>query len=134
VANYITLNGLAVDADQAHDEDNPYVNRDPRLAATVVFHGGEWEHFNGSNATIFIKHGSGSTSTERMDEYVGPSTNSTPTGYYVKKYYDKTATATFDAGLNIILFRYADVLLMNAEAKFELGQLDASVWDATIGA
>ncbi len=132
VASYLTLGGLPINSDPGYDEDNPYVNRDPRLAATVVFHGGKWEHFNGSTATIFIKPGSGSTSTERMDEYVGPSANATPTGYYVKKYYDKTATATFDAGLNIILFRYADVLLMNAEAKFELGQLDATVWDATI--
>lgn len=132
VESYLTLAGLPVGDDPDHNEDNPYVNRDPRLAATVVFHGGEWEHFNGNTTTIFIKPGTGGTSTERMDEYVGPSANATPTGYYVKKYYDRTATATFDAGLNIIMFRFADVLLMNAEAKFEMGEMDAAVWDATI--
>jgi hypothetical protein len=36
--------------------------------------------------------------------------------------------------LNLILIRYADVLLMYAEAKNELGQLDAGVWDKTIKA
>ena len=30
------------------------------------------------------------------------------------------------------MIRYADVLLMHAEAKHELGQFDATVWDQTI--
>lgn len=54
------------------------------------------------------------------------------TGYYWRKYYDPTATGGFNSGLNLILIRYADVLLMYAEAKNALGQMDASVWDKTI--
>lgn len=134
VDNYLTMNGLPIGQDASYEEDNPYVDRDPRMAASIVFHGGKWTHFNGSEATVYIKPGTGSTSTEKIDEYVSANANSTPTGYYIKKYYDITATVTFDAGLNIILFRYADILLMYAEAKFELGQLDATVWNETIGA
>ncbi|KLT67265.1 RagB/SusD family nutrient uptake outer membrane protein [Pedobacter sp. BMA] len=134
VNNYLTINGLAIDKDPSYNAGNPYVNRDPRLAATVVFHAGKWTNFNGTESTIYIRPGTGSNSTERADNYVSASSNSTPTGYYVKKYYDQTATATFASGLNIIMYRYADILLMYAEAKFEMGQLDATVWNQTIRA
>lgn len=132
VNNYLTLNGSAIDKDPGYDPGNPYVNRDPRMAATIVFHGGKWINFSGTESTIYIKPGTGSNGTEKMDNYVSASSNSTSTGYYIKKYYDQTATATFDAGLNIIMYRYADILLMYAEAKFELGQLDETVWNQTI--
>ena len=36
------------------------------------------------------------------------------------------------SGLNLMLIRYADVLLMYAEAKMELGQFDESIWNQTI--
>ncbi|HWV74845.1 MAG TPA: RagB/SusD family nutrient uptake outer membrane protein [Pseudosphingobacterium sp.] len=134
VDSYMTASGTSITEDPSYNEDNPYIDRDPRMAATIVFHGGKWRQFNGTESTIYIKPGSGSNSTERIDEYVSPSANSTSTGYYIKKYYDITATQTFDAGLNIIMFRYADILLMYAEAKFELGQFDATLWNETIGA
>ncbi len=134
VDSYLTLAGKTIGDDASYDEDNPYVNRDPRLAATVVFHGATWQHFNGTTATVYIRPGTGNNSTERMDNYSGPGANASATGYYVKKYYDQTATITFQSGLNMILFRYADVLLMHAEAKMELGQLDETVWNATIRA
>lgn len=132
VDNYLTATGLEIGKDASYNENNPYVNRDPRLAATVVFHLGEWPHADGTTATIYIKPGTGSTTIEKMDLYVSASSNSTATGYYIKKYNDVTATTTFDSGLNIIMFRYADVLLMYAEAKFEQGQLNSTIWDLTI--
>jgi len=134
VNNYVTLNGLAIDKDPAYNVNNPYANRDPRMAATIVFHGGKWTNFNGSESTIYIQPGTGNNATERMDNYVSASSNSTSTGYYIKKYYDQTATATFDAGLNIIMYRYADILLMYAEAKLELGQMNETIWNQTIRA
>ena len=36
------------------------------------------------------------------------------------------------AGLNLILMRYADILLMYAEAKQETGQMNQDVWNRTI--
>lgn len=132
VNNYITLNGTSIDKDPSYSSANPYVNRDPRMAASIVFHGGKWINFNGTESTIYIRPGTGNNGTERMDNYVSASSNSTSTGYYIKKYYDQTATATFDAGLNIIMYRYADILLMYAEAKFEQGQMDETVWNQTI--
>jgi hypothetical protein len=42
--------------------------------------------------------------------------------------------ANFVSGNNLHLIRYAEVLLMYAEAKHALGQMDATVWDKTIRA
>ena len=132
VDSYWTSTGQAINQDPNYSENNPYVNRDSRLAATVVYHGAKWTDFSGQTRTIYTRPGTGSSSQERLDVYAGPSANASPTGYYIKKYYDQTGTQTFDAGLNIIMIRYADVLLMHAEAKHELGQFDATVWDQTI--
>src|SRR5690606_1970753 len=51
---------------------------------------------------------------------------------YTRKYYDPTSEAGFVSGLNIIMLRYADVLLMYAEAMMELSEMDQSIWDKTI--
>jgi hypothetical protein len=132
VDNYLTIRGLPIAEDPAYSPDNPYVNRDPRMAATIVFHEGKWVNFEGNTLTIYTKPGTGNTNEERLDVYAGAAGNASPTGYYVKKYYDRTATQTFDAGLNIIMFRYADVLLMYAEAMHHLGHFNAAIWDQTI--
>jgi len=128
VDNYMTLNGDSIQqAGSGYDENNPYVNRDPRLGATVLFDGGLWRMPDGTNLTIKIKPGSGT-----LDEYKSGSGNNSLTGYYMKKNYDPTYTESFNSGLNLILIRYADILLMYAEAKNELGVMDQTVWDQTI--
>ncbi len=134
VDNYLTLDGKSVSEDPDYNEDNPYEDRDPRLQATIVVDGGEWVDFDGSKRTIYTKPGRGNSETEKMDEFKGTSANSSPTGYYMKKYYDPTATQVFESGLNIIMFRYADILLMYAEAKNEVGELDSQIWETTIKA
>lgn len=53
------------------------------------------------------------------------------TGYNIKKYINTSDYAnTSNCGINIMLCRYAEVLLTYAEAKIELNQLDQSVYDA----
>ncbi len=60
----------------------------------------------------------------------------TLTGYQFTKYvvddknYDDKSSGTYDTPL----LRYAEVLLMYAEAKAELGQMDNATWAKTIGA
>ena len=133
VDSYLTLNGRTIDdPNSGYSEDNPYVNRDPRLTATVVYDGYQWKKPDGTTQTIYIKPGSAPDETSAVDEYKGQGTNATSTGYYLRKYYDPTSTTTFASGLNLILIRYADVLLMYAEAKNELGEMNQSIWDETI--
>ena len=111
------------------------MNRDPRFGATIVYHGYQWTKGDGTTSTIYIKPGSSEAAgASNLDEYAGPGQNSTGTGYYLRKYFDPTAPAGIAAGLNLILMRYADVLLMYAEAKNEQGQMDESIWNETVGA
>lgn len=132
VDSYLMLNGRSIDqAGSGFSEETPYQNRDPRLSATVVYHGYQWENPDGSTHTIYIEPGS--DPDQPLDEYA-PGSSSTATGYYVRKYFDPTHQTGMASGLNLMLIRYADVLLMYAEAKNELGDFDESTWEATIGA
>ncbi|WP_455640904.1 RagB/SusD family nutrient uptake outer membrane protein [Parabacteroides sp.] len=134
VDDYLMKNGRAInEAGSGYNEDDPYVNRDPRFEATIVYHGYQWTNGQGVTSTIYIKPGSSADAgAPNLDEYAGPGQNSTGTGYYIRKYFDPTAPAGMEAGLNLMLMRYADVLLMYAEAKTELGQMNEAVWNQTI--
>ena len=133
VDSYLMDNGKKIsDAGSGYDENNPYVHRDPRLTNTIVYNGYQWKKPDNTTQVIYTKPGDDPAPT-KLDEYA-PGKVSSPTGYYIRKYYDPTSATNFQSGLNLILIRYADVLLMYAEAKNELGQLDAGVWDKTIKA
>lgn len=134
VDDYLMKNGRAInEAGSGYNEDDPYINRDPRFDATIVYHGYQWTNGSGVTSTIYIKPGSSADAeAANLDEYAGVGQNSTGTGYYIRKYFDPTAPAGLASGLNIMLMRYADVLLMYAEAKTELGQMNAEVWNKTI--
>lgn len=134
VDNYVMKNGKSItDSGSGYDEEDPYSNRDPRFSATIVYHGYKWVKGDGTVSTIYIKPGSSKEAgASNLDEYAGPGQNATGTGYYLRKYFDPTAPSGMASGLNIILMRYADVLLMYAEAKNELGQMSESVWNETI--
>lgn len=123
VDSYIMLDGKSIkETGTSFNENKPYSNRDPRLEATVMYTGNTYD---GTDVKINCEKGEG------RDGY-GVSSDCTATGYYIKKYWDKTYRATLYSGLNPILIRYADILLMNAEALAELGELDEKAWNATI--
>ena len=122
--NYLLLNGKTI-ADPSYNESDPYSNRDPRLDATIIRHGSKIENQSGGLVTINTYLGTG-------DDAINTSSNCTPTGYYVSKFYDKTARNLTNSGSNLILIRYADVLLMYAEAKSELNTFGQTEWDSTI--
>jgi hypothetical protein len=135
VDDYLMTNGKKItESGSNYVESDPYKNRDPRLSATVVYHLFQWKKPDGSFQTIYIKPGTAPNQTALVDEYKGQGTNSTSTGYYMRKYYDPTSLAQMTSGLNLILIRYADVLLMYAEAKNELGQMNETIWNMTIRA
>jgi len=135
VDSYPMQNGQPIDAQgSGYDEDNPYQNRDPRLDATVVHHQSEWENDDGTTRNIYIEPGTAPNEDAARDEYQGQGSNATSTGYYLRKYYDPTVNTNFESGLNLIQIRFADVLLMHAEAKNELGEMNNQVWGNTIRA
>jgi len=126
VDSYVASDGLPISTSTLYSTATPYLNRDPRLAATIIYTGNSYKMADGTNKVIDCEKGS------NKDGY-GFSSDCTPTGYYFKKYFDKDYRLTVSASaLNTILIRYADILLMNAEANAELGTLNSAVWDATI--
>jgi hypothetical protein len=92
-----------------YNDSNPWANRDPRLAATVLYNGVEW-----GNGMINVVPG-------QRDNPIG-NTNATPTGYYVRKYIPETILAAEHSQTAFRLWtiiRYAEILLNYAEALNE---------------
>ena len=128
VNSYPTIDGLPIDdPDADYDENNPYQNRDPRLEASIIYDEYTMTGFDGNQVTI-------DTSPGAAPDGLNYSSNSTPTGYYVSKFYDPEARNQTNSGLNLILIRYAEVLLTYAEAKIEMGTFTEQDWNTTIRA
>lgn len=125
---YETVNGMSIEDDPLYDPMDPYSNRDPRLVYTlflptfsddvpgsVLYNGQVYENRPGSGTA---------------DEIIIQQ-NRTNTGFNTRKYVNaKDMDDRSNCGTNFILIRYADILLMYAEAKIELNELDASVFEA----
>lgn len=90
------------------DAKNPYLNKDPRFAASIVYNGAKW------NGRVI------SQGPSEADDMSKP--NTTPTGYYLRKFL--TDELNLEQGQaaqhNWIAFRYAEVLLNYAEAVNEV--------------
>ncbi|MCC5904614.1 MAG: RagB/SusD family nutrient uptake outer membrane protein [Balneolaceae bacterium] len=101
--------------------DNPYENIDPRWDHTVYYTGQPI-----GNSTY------DSRPSSLTQDRVNSTEASTQHGYNLKKWVDFEAYSgnPSNGSTNMILIRYADVLLMYAEAKVELGEIDQSVYDA----
>lgn len=87
-----------------YDEQNPYANRDPRLAQSMLYHGATWLKVNKGPQTVDIK------TPEKWGS-----------GYFLTKFLDDRIDHR-DGGLtsmNFIMMRYAEVLLNYAEAVNE---------------
>jgi hypothetical protein len=115
VQSYETLNGLLPADDPAFDPQNPYINRDPRFYMTILYDGAP---FKGREVETFLPGG--------RDSREGPisSWNATETGYYLRKFIDESITnpgTTVQGNSPFIFFRYAEILLNYAEAKYFLG-------------
>ena len=102
-------NTPAVNAASGYNDTKPWTNRDPRLAATILYNGVKW-----GNGNINVVSG-------QRDNPIG-NTNATPTGYYVRKYIPETilsAEHSQSAYRLWTIMRYAEILLNYAEALNE---------------
>ncbi len=103
------------------------------MDATIIRDKSElYDPVTGLTHTIYIRAASG-VSVDNVGK--GAGLDRTVTGYYTRKWFSPIKdNQSYASGLNIIMMRYADVLLMYAEAMNELGQMNSTVWDQTIGA
>ena len=121
IDSYQMTDGRSITTSPLYDPawDRMYNNRDPRLAATVLYPTASWD------GRVYDSRPRPISTTA---EAINLQDETTPvTGYNIRKYIDLTDKSDRgNGGIDIILMRYADVLLMYAEAKVELGQADAS--------
>lgn len=112
------LDGKSIENSSSYDKLNPFLNRDPRLEASVLHHESE---MNGKTLNTY----SGIDALQAGG-------NSTKTGYFPRKYLnpDNPGGQIGDSWTNFILIRYAEILLTIAEAKNEiLGAPDQEVYN-----
>jgi hypothetical protein len=116
---YETLDGkLITDAASGYNPATPYANRDSRLKYSVFLEG----DILPSGIAFKPQPTSGTA------DAIGSTYIASTTGFNIKKYILAEDYANpVNSGINIILLRYAEILLTYAEAKIELGQIDASV-------
>ncbi len=115
--------GLPVDESPLYNPHKPFANRDPRMKETMVELGTEWLGY------IYQPHPD-STRTLNTTTKVRVNNNDTRsvatfasfTGFLWKKGIEQSWADTRLADPNIIILRYADVLLMYAEALIELNE------------
>ena len=115
-------NGLAItDPASGYDPANPYAGRDSRFGTTVFYNNGSIAAGNWLNRAVETFDGG-------KDK---PNTSSvqTKTGYYLRKFLGGfTTSQTYsNTNHNFPYFRYAEILLNEAEAYNELGKVDSAV-------
>lgn len=115
--------GLSIsEAGSGYDEENPYADRDPRLAATIAVNGDQWPTYSGAAKLETFRGGINAE----------PLTGATPTGYYLKKYCNGAISLASNGKLTAsqhtwLTFRMGEFYLNYAEALYKyLGDADAT--------
>jgi len=141
IDSYQCLDGLPIDQSPLYDAAKPFINRDPRLDmycarphsrlmgfqfepnTTYKKVNNYWPVINGESATPASVSNTDATNAYR-----------TFSGYYWRKHTDNadylTNSSRGVSDLNVGIFRYAELLLLYAEAKIEANSIDATVYDA----
>jgi starch-binding outer membrane protein, SusD/RagB family len=129
--SYLCTDGLPIDESPLFDPHEPFKNRDPRCAATIVEFG---TYYLGvmyqphPDSLLVWNINTGSYQNNRDSR--GYMSMASYTGLIWKKWVGDGWYSSNKGDMDNIVMRYADVLLMYAEAKIELGEIDQSVLDA----
>ena len=123
--------GKNVEDSPLYDPANPFANRDPRLAATMAEFGKEF-------LDIIYDPSPSATTTTRVStgEKIKNNDNilvvehAAYNGMTLRKHVDEEWLDDKMTDAPIRIIRYADVLLMYAEAKMEMGEIDADLFNA----
>lgn len=133
LCSFLCTDGLPIDESPLFNPRMPFKNRDPRCTATMVEFGTPWlgfiyEPHPDSLQVLNVNTGKYQKNNDTRSNAQFASFN----GLMWKKGIDLTWISDNNAENELIIMRYADVLLMYAEAKIELGEIDQAMIDATI--
>lgn len=140
LASFECVDGLPIDESPLFDPQNPFKNRDPRLLATIVplgslkdgdgrepGDGSRFLDFDFNSYPLATRVQNYATGQEQVNNDTKSNQNfASFNGLVWRKGIDEDWKDQ-QADNDILIMRYADVLLMYAEAKIELGEIDASV-------
>jgi starch-binding outer membrane protein, SusD/RagB family len=118
---------LPEEAGSGYNAQQPYVGRDPRFYANILYNDAPWQ---GNRIQTWYQV-NGNATTYGKD--AGSDIKYTATSYYCRKYWPEVYQVNGGSTtlLNYVFFRYAEMLLNYAEAQNEyLDAPDASVYDA----
>lgn len=132
VDSYECIDGLTIDRSPLFDPQKPYENRDPRLHMTIAVPGSVYMGFQFETHPDSLSVWNYNVSpAARVNNTDATNAFATFTSYLWRKWMDiEDLNYTQDNELNITLMRYADLLLMYAEAKIEANEIDDSVYEA----
>src|SRR5690606_7009508 len=132
IDSYEAIDGLTIDQSPLYDPQNPYENRDPRLHMSIAVPGTVYLGFQFETHPDSLRVWNYNVNPAiRVNNTDATNAFATFTSYLWRKWADPQDLGfTQNNGGDIILMRYADLLLMYAEAKIELNQLDQSVYNA----
>lgn len=133
LAAYLCTDGLPIDESPLFDPHNPFENRDPRCAATIVPFGSTFLGFeydpNPVTGEMVMNYKTGKEQKNNDNKAVTP--HASYNGLVWKKRMDETCLQNGNkTEHDLMIIRYADVLLMYAEAMIEKGTIDDSVLKA----
>jgi hypothetical protein len=128
--SFLCTDGLPIDKSPLFNPHEPFKNRDPRCAATIVEFQTPWLGFMYQphpDSLNVLNFNTGKYQSNADSRGVGQ--YASYNGLTWKKKLDEDWLDLLTDPDNRII-RYADVLLMYAEAKIELGEIDQTVLDA----
>jgi len=136
VDEYETSNGMLITdpSNTLYDQNQPYLNRDPRFYASIIYPGRRWNDRWWSS----LDNQWPNASTVNIEYYNSTETHHSLTGYCMIKWAAPQAMLLHDASdnqaVNYIVFRHAEVLLNYAEALIELNKLGDPSGDLNLAA
>lgn len=132
LASFICTDGLPIDESPLFDSRDPFKNRDPRCRETIVPFGTKHLGFDYNphpDALQVMNYKMGKM--QKNNDTRANAQFASFNGLVFKKGIDDTWLENGkDVAQDKIIIRYADVLLMYAEAKIEQNDIDQSVLDA----
>lgn len=132
VDSYECTDGLTIDKSPLYNPARPFENRDPRLAMSIVLPGSIYYGYQFETHPDSLKVWNYNvTPAARVSNTDATNQYATFTGYMWRKWTDiKDMKDDENCEGDIVIMRYAELLLIYAEAKIEAGQLDESVYKA----
>lgn len=125
VDDFEMSNGMQIEeSGSGYDDQDPYVNRDPRFYATILSNGAD---YRGREVETFLP--GGQDSPDGQENW-----NTSPTGYYMRKFLNESIELDDWNNMGTTTpwryIRYAEILLNYAEAQNEATGPSQSVNDA----